>query len=193
VGSQAWISSTAFPTSTSRRRGRCWTQTRRRSSRARSGRCTTRGTYLHRAGMGAVLRRRCWPPAVLPDEAGRRRLAEELSGASRSPGQGVQISVGATARLTAAPGARRALRAASGGSNERLPVPCYHREPASVEGMLPVSHGRACSPRGAPGPGGSSISPRAAYLPHRSQRRSGPMLPPQPAWMVSRGGPPGVG
>ena len=51
----------------------------------------------------------------------------------------------------------------------------------------------ACSPCGAPGPGGSSISPRAACLPHRSQRRSGPMLPPQPAWRVSRGGPPGVG
>jgi hypothetical protein len=51
----------------------------------------------------------------------------------------------------------------------------------------------ACSPRGAPGPGGSAISPRAACLPHRSQRRSGPMLPPQPAWRVSRGGPPGVG
>ena len=51
----------------------------------------------------------------------------------------------------------------------------------------------ACSPRGAPGPGGSSISPRAACLPQRSQRRSGPMLPPQPAWRVSRGGPPGVG
>jgi hypothetical protein len=51
----------------------------------------------------------------------------------------------------------------------------------------------ACSPCGAPGPGGSSISPRVACLPHRSQRRSGPMLPPQPAWRVSRGGPPGVG
>src|SRR3954451_19669527 len=33
------------------------------------------GTYLHRAGMGAVLRLRCWPHAVLPDEAGGRRLA----------------------------------------------------------------------------------------------------------------------
>jgi hypothetical protein len=51
----------------------------------------------------------------------------------------------------------------------------------------------ACSPCGAPGPGGSSISPRPACLPQRSQRRSGPMLPPQSAWMVSRGGPPGVG
>jgi SAM-dependent methyltransferase len=51
----------------------------------------------------------------------------------------------------------------------------------------------ACSPPGAPGPGGSSISPRPACLPHRSQRKSGPMLPPQPAWRVSRGGPPGVG
>jgi Pyridoxamine 5'-phosphate oxidase len=33
------------------------------------------GTYLHRAGMGAFLRLRCWPHAVLPDEAGGRRLA----------------------------------------------------------------------------------------------------------------------
>jgi hypothetical protein len=32
------------------------------------------GTYLHRAGVGAVLRLRCWPHAVLPDEAGGRRL-----------------------------------------------------------------------------------------------------------------------
>ena len=30
------------------------------------------GTYLHRAGMGAVLRLRCRPHAVLPDEAGGR-------------------------------------------------------------------------------------------------------------------------
>ena len=37
------------------------------------------------------------------------------------------------------------------------------------------------------------LTARAACLPHRSQRRSGPMLPPQPAWRVSRGGPPGVG
>ena len=42
-------------------------------------------------------------------------------------------------------------------------------------------HRLACSPCGAPGPGGSSISPRPACFPHRSQRRSGPRLPPQPA------------
>ena len=33
------------------------------------------GTHLHRAGLGAVLRLRCRPHAVLPDEAGGRRLA----------------------------------------------------------------------------------------------------------------------
>ena len=54
-------------------------------------------------------------------------------------------------------------------------------------------HGAACSPWGAPGPGGSSTSPRAIALPQRSQRRSAPKLPPQPVWMVRRGGPPGVG
>lgn len=65
---------------------------------------------------------------------------------------------------------------------------CFRDRVRAVDG-----HGSACSPCGAPGPGASSISPRAAGLPHRSQRRSGPMLPPQPAWRVSRGGPPGVG
>jgi hypothetical protein len=54
-------------------------------------------------------------------------------------------------------------------------------------------HRPAGSPRGAPGPSGSSISSGPACLPQRSQWRSGQMLPPQPVWRVSRGGPPAVG
>lgn len=45
----------------------------------------------------------------------------------------------------------------------------------------------------APGPGASSISPVPASCWQRSQCRSEPIVPPQPAWRVRRGGPPGAG
>jgi hypothetical protein len=48
-------------------------------------------------------------------------------------------------------------------------------------------------PPAAPGPGRNSMSPGVNGSPHRSQRRSATMFPPQPAWIVSLGGPPGSG
>jgi hypothetical protein len=95
---------------------------------------------------------------------------------AHGPGNGMLLNIVAPLELRRARTARAATHPASRTS-------CGAR----------ITSQRPRSVRGAPGPGGSSISPPPVCWPHRSQRKSAPTLPPQPACRVSRGGPCGVG